>query len=84
MADPPALIITDHLMPEMNGYELTMEIKKLDLKRKPQVIILSGDINRSIIDDYTSLGIEYVFQKPVNLSNFKTAVEKSLKKGLDG
>ena len=84
VADPPALIITDHLMPEMNGYELTMEIKKLNLKRKPQVIILSGDINRSTIDDYTSLGIEYVFQKPVNLSNFKTAVEKSLRKGLEG
>jgi PAS domain S-box-containing protein len=79
---PPALVITDHIMPEMNGYELTMEIKKLDIKGKPQVIILSGDIDRSAIDDYTNLGIEYVFHKPVNLSNFKTAVEKSLRKGL--
>jgi PAS domain S-box/PAS domain S-box/PAS domain S-box/PAS domain S-box len=79
---PPALVITDHLMPEMNGYELTMEIKKLDIKGKPPVIILSGDIDRSTIDDYTNLGIEYVFHKPVNLSNFKTAVEKSLRKGL--
>jgi signal transduction histidine kinase/ActR/RegA family two-component response regulator len=79
---PPALVITDHLMPEMNGYELTMEIKKLDIKGKPPVIILSGDIDRSTIDDYTNLGIEYVFHKPVNLINFKTAVEKSLRKGL--
>jgi DNA-binding NarL/FixJ family response regulator len=71
-------------MPEMNGYELTMEIKKLDIKGKPQIIILSGDIDRSTIDDYHNLGIEYVFQKPVNLSNFKTAVEKSLRKGLTG
>jgi CheY-like chemotaxis protein len=79
---PPALVITDHLMPEMNGYELTREIKKLDIKGKPQVIVLSGDIDRSAIDDYTNMGIEYVFHKPVNLSIFKTAVEKSLRKGL--
>jgi CheY-like chemotaxis protein len=84
MTAPPALVITDHNMPEMNGYELTMEIKKLDIKGKPQVIVLSGDIDRSTIDDYTNLGIEYVFHKPVNLSNFKTAVEKSLRKGLLG
>jgi PAS domain S-box-containing protein len=84
IASPPALVITDNIMPEMNGYELILEIKKLDIKRKLQIIILSGDIDRSTIDDYTNLGIEYVFQKPVNLSNFKTAVEKSLKKGLIG
>jgi PAS domain S-box-containing protein len=82
MTAPPALVITDHFMPEMNGYELTREIKKLDIKGKPQVIVLSGDIDRSAIVDYTNLGIEYVFHKPVNLSNFKIAVEKSLRKGL--
>jgi PAS domain S-box-containing protein len=82
MTAPPALVITDHTMPEMNGYELTMEIKKLDIKGKPQIIVLSGDIDRSTILDYTNLGVEYVFHKPVNLSNFKTAVEKSLRKGL--
>ncbi len=81
---PPALIITDHLMPEMNGYELTLEIKKLDIKGKPQVIVLSGDIDRSTIADYNNIGIEYVFHKPVNLSEFKNAVEKSLRKGLTG
>jgi PAS domain S-box-containing protein len=82
MATPPALVITDHLMPEMNGYDLAMEIKKLDIKVKPQVIILSGDIDKSVRADYHHLGIEYVFNKPVNLTNFKTAVVKSLRKRL--
>jgi signal transduction histidine kinase/CheY-like chemotaxis protein len=81
---PPALVISDHIMPEMNGYELALEIKKLDIKGKPQVIILSGDIDRTTIDDYNNIGIEYVFHKPVNLSEFKNAVEKSLRKGLIG
>jgi PAS domain S-box-containing protein len=82
MIAPPALVITDHLMPEMNGYDLSIEIKKLDIKVKPQVIVLSGNINRSILADYHNLGIEYVFIKPVNLTLFKTAVEKSLRKRL--
>ena len=79
---PPALVITDHLMPEMNGYDLANEIKNLDIKVKPQVIVLSGDVDRSVMVDYHQLGIEYVFHKPVNLTYFKTAVEKSLRKGL--
>ena len=84
LASPPALVITDHLMPQMNGYQLVLELRKADIKVKPQVIILSGDIDRNSIDEYRELGIEYVFHKPVDLSSFKTAVEKSLRKGLSG
>jgi CheY-like chemotaxis protein len=81
---PPALVITDHIMPEMNGYELVTELAKAEIKGKPPVIVLSSDIDRHTIDDYNQVGIEFVFQKPVNLSDFKKAVEKSLKKGLKG
>jgi len=84
LASPPALVITDHLMPVMSGYQLVTELKKADLKVKPPVIILSGDIDRNAIDEYRELGIQYVFHKPVDLTSFKNAVEKSLKKGLSG
>ncbi len=82
MRQCPALVITDHLMPIVNGYNFVINLKKSDIKRKPPVIILSSNIDRHTIQDYTDLGIEYVFQKPVNLSNFKQSVEKSIKKGL--
>ena len=82
MNHPPALVITDHIMPEMNGYQLIVELKKSEIKGKPPVIILSSELDRHSIQDYSDLGIEYVFQKPVNLSKFKQAVEKSLRKGL--
>jgi PAS domain S-box-containing protein len=75
----PALIITDHIMPLMNGYELALELEKLEMKNKPSIIVLSGDINRSEIQDYHNLGIEYVFRKPVDLSQFKQAIQKSLR-----
>jgi CheY-like chemotaxis protein len=69
-------------MPEMSGYKLIEELKKADIEGKPPVIVLSGDIDRQAIQEYNQLGIEYVFQKPVNLSIFKHAVEKSLRQGL--
>jgi CheY-like chemotaxis protein len=84
LTSPPALVITDHTMPVMNGYEFVMELKKLDIQGKPPVIVLSSDIDRAAINDYNELGVEFVFQKPVNLSSFKLAVEKSLQKGLSG
>ncbi len=81
---PPALVITDHNMPEMNGIQLVQEIQKLESKIKPPIIILSGDIDRTAIHDYGLLGIDYIFQKPVNLANFKQAVERTIRKGLLG
>ena len=76
----PALVITDHSMPVMNGYEFVLELQKLELKGKPPVIVLSSDIDRNAINDYNGIGVEFVFQKPVNLGHFKQAVEKSLRK----
>lgn len=76
----PALIITDHNMPVMNGYEFAQAYQALDIKGKPPLIILSGDIGKSEIIAYNDLGIEYVFQKPVNLKLFKEAISSSLQK----
>jgi PAS domain S-box-containing protein len=77
-----ALIITEHNMPVMGGYDLAIELKKLDMKVKPPVIVLSNSVDRHTIDDYNELGVENVFQKPVNLSLFKKTVEKALHRRL--
>ncbi len=79
---PPAVVITDHKMPVMDGYEFVKELKKLEMKGKPPVMVLSSDIDRQIIIDYNEMGIEFVFSKPVNLTNFKQAVEKTIRKGI--
>ncbi len=84
LKSPPALVITDHNMPEMNGIQLVQEIQKLETKSKSPIMVLSGDIDRTAIHDYGLLGIDYIFQKPVNLANFKQAVERTIRKGLLG
>jgi PAS domain S-box-containing protein len=76
----PALVITDHTMPKMTGLEFINELKNSDIKGKPPVIVLSANLGKSEELAYSDAGIEYVFHKPVNLSSFKDAVEKSMRK----
>lgn len=78
----PALIITDHTMPKMNGYELVNKIKNSDIKGMPPVIILSSDVTKELTQDYTELGVEYILKKPVILSSLKDAIEKSVKSSI--
>ncbi|MFA6978324.1 MAG: PAS domain S-box protein [Ignavibacteriaceae bacterium] len=75
-----ALVISDHTMPKMNGIELVKRLKNSSIKGKPQIIILSGDIGKPETLAYNDMGVEYVFQKPVNLTQFKEAIEQSLRK----
>jgi DNA-binding response OmpR family regulator len=68
-------------MPELNGYELILQLKKSRLTEIPPVIILSSELDRNIISAYNDAGITNIFQKPVNLAEFKLTVEKLLRKG---
>ncbi len=78
----PSLIISDHGMPEMSGYEFVRQLSASALKFKPPVIILSSDVDEKIERMYKDLGIQYVFSKPVNLTVFKKALEESLKEAV--
>jgi len=77
---PPALVITEHKMPIMSGLNLVRELIKNGLKDTVPVIVLTADIDRAAIQEYTDLGIEFIFNKPINLISLKEAIEKSLKK----
>ncbi len=80
LSSTPALVISDHRMPEMTGYDLIKKIKDAEIENEPPFIILSNYINEEISERYKEAGVEYVFRKPVNLSKFKFALESSLKK----
>ncbi len=76
----PALVISEHEMPNMDGLSLVKRIKLTDMKYRPPVIILSSYINEELSLRYKKFGVEFIFMKPVNLTLFKQAIEKELKK----
>jgi CheY-like chemotaxis protein len=69
-------------MPVMNGYTLIRELIKKGLKSSIPVIVLASKIERSVVQEYSELGVEHIFTKPVNLKSFKEAIDKSIKKGI--
>lgn len=76
---PPDLIITDIMMPEMDGLEILMEINKLKLDIP--VIAISGGMKMrptSFLPQAKSFGASRVFTKPVNLPELLTAVQELL------
>ena len=78
----PALVISDHKMPVISGLEMVKILKSSDYKYKPPVIILSSHLDDEIRQQYSQLGVEYIFGKPVNISIFKKAIDKSIEQSL--
>jgi len=76
----PSLIISEHKLEDMSGLDFLKKLKVLDLNYSPSVIILSSELNNLISEEYNSMGVEFRFNKPVNLKAFKNAIENCLKK----
>lgn len=74
----PDLIITDIMMPRMNGYEMISEIKaNPDLHDIPVIIITAGKIDP---EKFTSSGANEIFQKPIALDLLLKKAEQLIHK----
>ncbi len=71
------LIITDILMPEMNGLELMLELTRSFLNVK--VIVMTGDLaGMGRLDKAKLLGACQTFQKPFDMKELLRAVRYNL------
>ncbi len=75
----PDLIITDILMPEMDGLEILMEIRST-CAAVPVIAISGGMRNMPInfLQQAKLFGARYVFEKPVPLNPLLSAVNEVL------
>jgi CheY-like chemotaxis protein len=71
---PPALIITDIIMPEMDGIETIIELRRMDPLAK--IIAVSAGSKRmpSFLGPAKLLGAARTFSKPVDLPELLAAV----------
>jgi len=75
----PDLLITDIVMPEKEGLELILELRKRNPKIK--IVAISGG-GRFKYEGYLTsakhLGATKVFQKPLNIKEFMTGISEIL------
>lgn len=75
----PDLIITDIMMPEMDGLELLMDIRKHH--SEIPVIAISGGMKiqpGNFLPQAAKFGARRIFQKPVSLADLLQAVQELL------
>lgn len=76
----PDLVITDLLMPEMDGFELIHRMKKIaDLQTIP-IIVLTAKNGEETDGRLEELGIQQLLRKPCNAEDLIEAVRKIIRK----
>jgi two-component system response regulator (stage 0 sporulation protein F) len=74
---PPDLVITDILMPELNGLELLLQLTREFLHAKVIAISGAGE-EENLLDVAKLLGARRTFQKPFSLPQLVDAVRYEL------
>lgn len=69
----PAVIVTDIIMPEMDGIEMSREVRKVCLNIP--IIIASANWHDRYRFDLENLGISHFIQKPIQLEQLAAAIE---------
>jgi two-component system cell cycle sensor histidine kinase/response regulator CckA len=81
-SERPDLVITDILMPTMDGYELVRRLRSAsDLAHTPVIFWTAHFRERDARDLARECGVEYVLTKPCDLETVRTAVDACLSQG---
>ncbi len=75
--NPRDLVITDILMPELNGLDMLLELTREFLRAKVIAISGAGE-ERNVLDVAKLLGARQTFQKPFSVSKLLGAVRYEL------
>ncbi|MGH7148788.1 MAG: response regulator transcription factor [Nitrospiraceae bacterium] len=74
---PTALVITDLLMPDMDGLEVTRAVRRESPTVK--IIVLAGGAGQeNLLEAATLLGADRAMKKPVTIAELLRAVEQEL------
>lgn len=76
--EPVDIILTDVMMPNLNGLDLLAKAKELDPAQV--VVVMTGYSDKDIILRALKLDADDFISKPINLLQLKTTIEKVLEK----
>ena len=82
LREQPDLIVSDILMPELNGFEMFEKLQKNKKTKGIPLIFLSAKAEKDDIRTGMNLGAEDYLTKPLNVNDLLNAVENKIKKKL--
>ena len=74
----PDLITIDQKLPDMTGFELVLELRKLSNGRNVKIIFISGVYEKDVIESILDLGISSFLLKPVKRNKLLETVQSLL------
>lgn len=82
--EPPVLIITDLLMPKMDGYAMIYHLRRNKDTRAIPILVLSATYVSSEDKEFAlSLGAAHFIEKPIDTSEFLLTVGETLAMGIE-
>lgn len=72
------IVLTDMLMPKMNGLELIQNIRKHN--EKQEIIVLSADTDSEVLSQCIQLGVTGYLIKPIDFNQVLTVLDLSIDK----
>ena len=77
----PLMVLTDLMLPDMDGFDVTRHIKKIDTN--VEIVFITGHEGVYSPTEYIRMGASDLLIKPVNLSYLLTVVDRSLCRSRD-
>lgn len=72
----PDLIITDALMPTMDGYSFCKELKKNEAHQKIPILLITA--REKLKDSFEALGVEYFIAKPFRMEDLLDKIDQRI------
>ena len=81
---PPALILMDISMPDMDGYALTAKIRAMPEFTKIPIIAMTANVMRGDRERSLEAGCDGYIQKPIDIDILTQQVERYIKRNING
>jgi len=75
----PDIILLDIQLPDINGTEICVELRKLKKFKKTPIIAVSSFAMKGDKERILEAGFDYYLSKPLKISNFREKIKEFLK-----
>ncbi len=72
----PTIVITDHDMPLMNGYQLVEAIRKRDKNFAIPIVVVSAQLDKELEKKYENMGVAKILYKPIQSEDFVKSLKE--------